>query len=358
MSPEPFNKRILHWFDRYGRKDLPWQKDPSPYRVWISEVMLQQTQVTTVIPYFERFMQRFPDVTELARAGLDDVLHLWSGLGYYSRARNLHKTAGIICQRHCGEFPLHIDDVVKLPGIGRSTAGAILALSTSQRHAILDGNVKRILARFAAVDGWPGSPAAEKSLWSLAERFTPDRRIADYTQAIMDLGAMVCTRTKPRCSSCPVMADCVAYQSDTTEKFPAKRPRKTLPRRDTTMLILVNEHGHVLLEQRPPIGIWGGLWGFPESDRYDDVASWCDRHMDCRVIATESWPVMTHVFSHFRLDIQPLILHVARNSAAVMERPGTVWYNMLHPQRLGLAAPVQSLLNKLTAGTNHDVTYG
>ncbi|KAF0190721.1 MAG: A/G-specific adenine glycosylase [Gammaproteobacteria bacterium] len=357
MPAPTFSSRLLAWFDRHGRKDMPWQHDATPYRVWVSEIMLQQTQVATVIPYFERFMQRFPDLETLAGASIDEVLHLWSGLGYYSRARNLHKTAGIVHQQHRGIFPLDIADTVNLPGIGPSTAGAILALSANQRHPILDGNVKRVLARHDAVGGWPGSPAVEKLLWLLAERYTPDKRVAAYTQAIMDLGATVCTRTRPRCVSCPVMDDCAAYRSDATDKFPVKRPRQSTPLRTTTMLILVDEQGSVLLQQRPPAGIWGGLWGFPETDAHDDIASWCDQHMDCKVVATESWPTLTHVFSHFRLDIQPLILRVSRQDQAVMERPGTVWYNARQPLRLGLAAPVRSLLDKLEGQKENHVTH-
>jgi A/G-specific adenine glycosylase len=357
MSPHTFSARLLEWFDRHGRKDLPWQRDTTPYRVWISEIMLQQTQVTTVIPYFERFMQRFPDLATLAGAQVDEVLHLWSGLGYYSRARNLHKTAGIIHREHHGQFPADIADAMKLPGIGRSTAGAILALSRAQRHPILDGNVKRVLARHAAVDGWPGTPAAAKTLWSLAERYTPGHRVAAYTQAIMDLGATVCTRTRPRCADCPIMTDCAACQANATDQFPARRPRNTTPRRTTTMLILVDEHGHVLLERRPPVGIWGGLWGFPETQAPDDIATWCDQHMNCTLVATETWPTLTHVFSHFRLDIQPLILRITHRAGAVMERPDAVWYNASKPQRLGLAAPVRSLLDKLEAQTESHVTH-
>lgn len=358
MALPSFSTRLLGWYDRHGRKDLPWQRDITPYRVWVSEIMLQQTQVATVIPYFERFMQRFPDIAALARAHPDDVLHLWSGLGYYSRARNLHRAAGIIHERHAGTFPRNIDDVIELPGIGRSTAGAILALSADQRHAILDGNVKRVLARHEAVAGWPGNPAIEKTLWSLAERYTPHERIAAYTQAIMDLGATLCTRTRPRCDACPVAEDCAAHQSGTTARYPAARPRKSMPQRATTMLIIIDAHGDILLEQRPPTGIWGGLWGFPETDSADDVVSWCDRNIRSAVVARESLAALTHVFSHFRLTIHPVVLHVDHPAPSVMERPGMVWYNPRQPQRLGFAAPVKRLLDQLTHRLEHHVTHG
>ncbi|MGB5257277.1 MAG: A/G-specific adenine glycosylase, partial [Woeseiaceae bacterium] len=260
-----FSDRLLTWFDEHGRKDLPWQQRRDPYPIWISEIMLQQTQVQTVIPYFERFMQRFASIDALASADQDDVLHHWSGLGYYARARNLHRAARMIVSEHGGVFPDDIDAVTELPGIGRSTAGAILSLSRDQRHPILDGNVKRVLTRHAAIEGWPGKTAVLKALWALADRHTPDDRVAAYTQAIMDLGATLCTRSSPAGARCPVMGDCTAYAPDTVTLYPGRKPKKEKPLRTTTMLIARTE-ARVYLERRPEAGIWGGLWSLPELD--------------------------------------------------------------------------------------------
>ena len=247
MSPKPFHRRLLHWFRHHGRHDLPWQSPRDAYRVWVSEIMLQQTQVATVIPYFERFMARFPDLASLASADLDQVLHLWTGLGYYARARNLHRAAGVIVAEHGGRFPTDFEAVLALPGIGRSTAGAILAQACDQRHAILDGNVRRVLARHRAIEGWPGQKAVENTLWALAEELTPAEDVADYTQAIMDLGATVCTRSQPRCAACPLAEDCQARAAGRQADFPGRRPRKALPERHTRMLLLRDAEGQVLL---------------------------------------------------------------------------------------------------------------
>ena len=217
---------MIAWFAQHGRKDLPWQQDPTPYRVWVSEIMLQQTQVRTVIPYYQRFMQAFPDLRALAAAPLDQVLHHWSGLGYYARARNLHRAAQRIRDDHAGRFPEDIEVVMRLPGIGRSTAGAVLSLACGQRHAILDGNVKRVLARFHAVEGWPGKTAVLEQLWALAEAATPQRDVAAYNQAMMDLGATLCRRGTPECPSCPLQSDCRACKLGRQSEFPAPRPRR------------------------------------------------------------------------------------------------------------------------------------
>ena len=256
--------QIIEWFDTHGRKDLPWQHPRSPYRVWISEVMLQQTQVATVMPYFERFVARFPNVDALARAEIDEVLHLWTGLGYYARGRNLHAAARHIVAAHKSELPRTLDALMALPGIGRSTAGAILAAGYSIRAPILDGNVKRVLARFFAVSGYPAERLISESLWSHAEAHTPHARVGDYTQAIMDLGATLCTRSKPRCAQCPIATRCAAYIRDSVACYPAPRPRKTLPVKRARMYLLVDPTGRCLLERRPPTGIWGGLWTPPE----------------------------------------------------------------------------------------------
>ena len=264
LTPEAFQSRLLGWFDRHGRKTLPWQHDKTPYRVWVSEIMLQQTQVATVIPYFERFMARFPSVAYLADAKQDEVLHLWTGLGYYARARNLHSAAQVVMAEHGGEFPVQsLDAMAALPGIGLSTAGAIISISTGRRAVILDGNVKRVLTRLHGVQGWPGRTAVHRELWRLAERYTPSERLPDYSQAMMDLGATLCTRSKPGCLICPFADVCIAHARGEEWRFPEAKPKKTLPERHTRMLLLCGDDGHVLLEQRPPSGLWGRAVVFP-----------------------------------------------------------------------------------------------
>ena len=277
LHPDPFARRLLAWFDTHGRHDLPWQQNPSPYRVWVSEIMLQQTQVTTVIPYYQRFMARFPTVNALAAARLDDVLHLWSGLGYYARARNLYRAATDLVSTRNGELPTSLNEMIGLPGIGRSTGAAILALAHNQRHAILDGNVKRVLSRFHEVAGWSGETATQRKLWTLAEQHTPESRVADYTQAIMDLGATVCARRRPACTLCPLNQDCGAARSGRQHLLPAPRPRRVRPVRKARCLVVESSSGGVLLQRRPPQGIWGGLWSFPELDETEGAAQWCER---------------------------------------------------------------------------------
>lgn len=348
MTADSFSDRILRWYDRHGRKDLPWQRERTPYRVWVSEVMLQQTQVATVIPYFERFMARFPDVVALADAAPDEVLHLWSGLGYYARARNLHKAARQVRDLHGGAFPVDFEAVRALPGIGRSTAGAILALACGQRHAILDGNVKRVLARFHALPGWPGEAAVLARLWDCAEAATPEARVADYTQAMMDLGATVCTRTRPACDRCPLGADCAAHRAGSQTAYPAPRPRRALPVRTTQMLLVREPGGAVLLQQRPPSGIWGGLWSFPEVASPDEIGPWCRHALGRDAGPPQAWPALRHTFSHFHLEITPWLVELADNRAdAVLEGPPTVWYNTRTADPRGLAAPVIRLLEAL-----------
>ena len=339
-----FAARLLAWARRHGRHDLPWQKRRTPYRVWVSEIMLQQTQVATVIPYFRSFMQRFPTVQALADAPADEVLHQWTGLGYYARARNLHQAARIIRDRHGGRFPRELEAVQALPGIGRSTAGAILALVAGQRHPILDGNVKRVLARHAAVPGWPGDKRVEQRLWTLAEAHTPQTRVADYTQAIMDLGATLCTRSRPRCGECPVAADCAARKLGQQAKFPAPKPRKVMPVRRTRMLLLLAEGG-VFLERRPPAGIWGGLWGFPELAVDADIAAWCRQRFGAAPRSVRERESLRHSFSHFHLDIEPV--EVRLGAAASVQEGESRWQPLGRPLRVGLAAPVKKLLDRL-----------
>jgi len=348
VTQTDFSERVLAWFERHGRTDLPWQLQPTPYRVWVSEIMLQQTQVGTVIPYYQRFMERFPDVAALAQADHDQVLHYWSGLGYYARARHLHAAAKVIVAEFDGRFPEVFDAVLALPGIGRSTAGAILALAGGQRYPILDGNVKRVLARYHAVEGWPGQGSVQHRLWELAEYHTPGSRVAAYTQAMMDLGATVCTRSRPRCDACPVTAGCAARAADRQSDYPAPRPRKILPLRTIVMLLVCNGRREVLLEQRPPAGIWGGLWSFPELQPGEDVSGWCRATLGISVRHVEDWPVVRHTFSHFHLDITPVVVQAGGRQDRVMEGNNRLWYNMDATDERGLAAPVGKLLQRLS----------
>jgi A/G-specific adenine glycosylase len=344
MSPSAFQHHILAWFDQHGRKDLPWQKKLTPYRVWLSETMLQQTQVATVIPYFNTFIEKFPDIESLANAPADEVLHLWSGLGYYARARNLHKTAQLIAER--GRFPDTLDELNALPGIGLSTAGAILSIAFNKSQPILDGNVKRVLARFRAVAGWPGNSSINKELWTLSAKLTPIDRVADYTQAMMDLGATVCTRSKPACEACPLIAECLARRENNVSAYPTPKPAKTLPIKQVTMLLLSDADKRILLEKRPPTGIWGGLWSLPEFDSIAEACDWClarNIHIaDQRVLATRR-----HTFSHYHLDYTPLLIQADNPINFVMEANRTVWYKTGQVNKLGLAAPIKQLLNNL-----------
>jgi A/G-specific adenine glycosylase len=344
-----FADRLLGWFERHGRKDLPWQIDDA-YIVWVSEIMLQQTQVATVIPYFERFMRRFPDVVTLADAELDDVLGHWSGLGYYARARNLHKAAGIVRDQHGGRFPDNFDDVAALPGIGRSTAGAILSLAFGQRHAILDGNAKRVLARHGAIAGWPGKTSVANSLWAAAERYTPERQVGPYTQAIMDLGATLCTRTAPRCDACPVAADCRALAAGAVLDYPGRKPKKAKPLRQTTMLMAVADEA-VYLERRPPAGIWGGLWSLPEIDG-SDIDDWCVRRLGAGAGSTDRWQPLRHSFSHYDLDIHPVLVRLQERSQAVADTLDSTWLALDDQPPGGIARPVQKLLDELKKATH------
>lgn len=307
--------------------------------------MLQQTQVTTVIPYFERFMQRFENITELANADIDDVLHQWTGLGYYARARNLHKAATQIRDEHNGEFPTDFNDIIALPGIGRSTAGAILAQSFEQHFAILDGNVKRVLTRLHAIKGWPGNKKVEDQLWQLAEQHTPEKNIVDYTQAIMDLGATLCKRSKPLCENCPLAQQCMAKQQERQADFPTRKPKKDKPIKSTRMLILLDKDSNVLLEQRPPSGIWGGLWSFPECPDDEDLNQWCQQQLQLNIQHAAELPGLRHTFSHYHLDITPIRAHA--KPVGIMDSDHFFWYNTHQPVNRGLPAPIKNLLENL-----------
>ncbi|MGF1877646.1 A/G-specific adenine glycosylase [Photobacterium frigidiphilum] len=348
-----FSDAILAWYDKFGRKTLPWQQNKTPYKVWLSEIMLQQTQVATVIPYFERFMERFPTVQDLAAAEQDEVLHLWTGLGYYARARNLHKAAQIIVSEHNGLFPTDIIQVQALPGIGRSTAGAVLSLSLKQHHAILDGNVKRTLARCYAVEGWPGKKPVENALWEIAEKNTPDSGVERYNQAMMDMGAMICTRSKPKCELCPIEAMCEAKAQLRQTDFPGKKPKKVMPEKQTWFAIL--QHGdEVWLEQRPPVGIWGGLWCFPQHDT-DDLSTLITQRIgsENHINETEQLHAFRHTFSHYHLDIVPIRMLLSSPMNVIQESGKGQWYSLTTPPKVGLAAPVQQILEGLRYELNH-----
>lgn len=356
----PFAQAVLAWYDKFGRKHLPWQQNKTLYGVWLSEVMLQQTQVATVIPYFERFVKTFPNVTALANASLDEVLHLWTGLGYYARARNLHKAAQQIRDEFCGAFPTEFEQVWALPGVGRSTAGAILSSVLNQPYPILDGNVKRVLARYFAVEGWPGEKKVENRLWELTEEVTPKGRVADFNQAMMDIGAMVCTRTKPKCTLCPLQTDCLAYNNESWAQFPGKKPKKIMPEKETYFLIL-SQNGKVWLEQRESSGLWGGLFCFPQFDSKKAVQTYLEKE---GITHYREGISFRHTFSHFHLDIHPIYAEVVNSQTEqensdwrkVMEKPKEYkpsllsavkyWYDPQNPEQIGLAQPVKNLLTQ------------
>lgn len=343
MKTSNFSDAVLNWFDQFGRKDLPWQQNLSAYSVWVSEIMLQQTQVTTVIPYFERFIKRFPTVETLAHATEDEVLHHWTGLGYYARARNLHKTAGIITTEFDAIFPDTVEQLQNLPGIGRSTAGAIVSLALEKPATILDGNVKRVLARVYAIAGWPGKTDVQQRLWQAAEANTPTQRNHHYTQAMMDLGATLCTRSKPQCGICPLAPICQANAEHSQTQYPGKKPKKTLPTKTGYFLWLESDQG-VYLNKRPATGIWGSLWCLPETD----------------VTLEHNWPsallpqsplnlykTVRHTFSHFHLDIQVYRAMVTRSDNLISAPAASLWFDRKQPQSIGLAAPIKTLLHTI-----------
>lgn len=337
---------LLTWHARHGRHDLPWQRDPTPYRVWVSEIMLQQTQVATAINYYDRFMQRFPDVATLAVAPLDEVLHLWSGLGYYSRARNLHRTAQLLVSRYGGRLPAAAAELAELPGIGRSTAAAIRALSAGERGAILDGNVRRVLARWFLVTGALTPRAAEERLWQLAEACTPHEDVAAYTQAIMDLGATICVRRRPLCVACPLESHCAAKRTRRQHEIPAPRARTARRTRAVVMLLAQRGDGSVLLERRPERGVWGGLWCPPQFPSVEAAQLYAVTRLLSAVIEPRSLAIVRHAFTHFELEITPLLAR-CEAWAGVMDEPPTLWYNPAQPERLGLPAPVTALIQSI-----------
>ena len=351
MSPDKFQCLVLRWFDIHGRKNLPWQIDPTPYKVWVSEIMLQQTQVTTVIPYFNNFINRFPDVETLAHASLDAVLQHWSGLGYYARARNLHKSSRQINQLR--RFPDNFEDLLQLPGIGKSTAGAILSLAFAIPQPILDGNVKRVFSRYKAIRGWSGNTKVSKLLWGVSAEYTPSNRIADYTQAMMDLGATVCTRTQPECNVCPLQGSCQAKQQNLIAMIPTPKPAKTLPVKKAVFIVWMNAQQAVFLEKRPSSGIWGGLWSFPEFRDKNLPIEWL-QHRNVDVQATQLLPERRHTFTHFHLDFTAMLISSAAVNDFVLDVDQSVWYKLQQLEGLGLPAPIKKLLKELTLKEDND----
>ena len=345
-SAQQFSQQVLDWYHLHGRKHLPWQQNKTPYSVWISEIMLQQTQVKTVLPYYKKFMQSFPDVTALANADEDTVLHHWTGLGYYARARNLHKAAKQIVNEHNGEFPTNIEQVINLPGIGRSTAGAILSLSLNKPHAILDGNVKRVLSRYFLVEGHNGQARYEKTLWPIAETLTPSDGVAFFNQAMMDLGSGICTRSKPDCQACPLQSSCLAFAANEQHNYPQKKPKKTIPVKSTIMVIpKVNQQ--VLMEKRPPAGIWGGLWCFHEVKQTDEIIGLL-KGLSLSEITRNELPAFRHTFSHFHLDILPILVECQQDEyQEVYEKNQQQWYDLANQQSVGLAASTKTLIQLL-----------
>ena len=348
VPPRPmreFAQRLVAWQRRHGRHDLPWQATRDPYRVWLSEIMLQQTRVGTVVPYYERFLARFPDAETLARATLDEVLREWAGLGYYSRARNLHRAAQAVCERHGGKFPPARALLEALPGLGRSTAAAVAVFAFGAREAILDGNVKRVLARHFAVDGYPGKQAVERKLWTLAESLLPARDIEAYTQGLMDLGAKLCTRGAPACERCPLASSCVAFGRGRVAAYPAPRPRKKLALRSVAMLLVVRD-GEVLLEKRPPTGVWGGLWSLPEMPVGGAVAAHAAERLGCEIAEPIALQPLRHTFTHFALEIRPWRCEV-RGARLRAAQPATIWLGIDEAMRAAVPAPVKKLLGRI-----------
>lgn len=343
-----FAARVIEWQRASGRHDLAWQRTRDPYRIWLSEIMLQQTQVSAVVPYYRRFLERFPDLASLAAAAEDDVLTLWSGLGYYARARNLHCAARAIVERHAGVFPSAFDAIIALPGIGRSTAGAIAVFAFGARQPILDGNVKRVFARAFGIAGFPGEKKIETAMWARAEALLPSNNVENYTQGLMDLGAGVCTRGRPRCEACPLHDDCVARRENRIALLPAPRLKRALPEKATVMLILQRGH-ELLLEKRPAPGIWGGLWSFPEIADLGDAAFALRTRFGAEVISEGTLPDLHHGFTHFALTITPALLRVTQLERRA-HSPGHRWLTPADAINAAVPAPVRKILRRLKHG--------
>ncbi len=346
LAESQFAHAVIAWHRKHGRRNLPWQNRNDPYRRWVSEIMLQQTQVTTVIPYYRRFIERFPDLKALATSSIDEVLTYWTGLGYYARARNLHRTARLIIEEHDMEFPGTFEDLVKLPGIGRSTAGAILSFSFNLPYPILDGNVRRVLARYHKIDGWPGKSAIAKRLWAVAELHTPSQNIGEYTQAMMDIGAELCLRRRPLCTKCPLASSCAARHLGDPQRYPTPRPRKGRQFIVTTMIMAHDTDGRVLLEKRPTTGYWGGLWSFPESPSGVAKEDWFQEKFSLAIACEAPWRSIKHQFSHLEIEIQPVPATLV-GRAPKLERDDCVWYKPGSCLKGGVAAPIQRFLKRL-----------
>jgi A/G-specific adenine glycosylase len=345
VGTTPFARRIINWQIRHGRHDLPWQGGDA-YRVWLSEIMLQQTQVATVIPYYLRFIEAFPEVSALAAASEDEVLAHWSGLGYYARGRNLHRAARHIMGNHGGEFPRSFDDIMQLPGIGRSTAAAICALAWHEPRAILDGNVKRVLARWCDIEGWAGEKQVEVRLWQQSEALLPQHDIAVYTQGLMDLGASVCSRSKPKCAACPLQSDCSALQTGKVNTLPTPRPRKTIPQKRACLLMLT-QGNEILLEKRPPAGIWGGLWCSPQFDDEDAALDWCARN-NIPIAQKALLPEFSHTFTHFKLQIAPLRIELSNKPSQAAMEQHMAWMDVDGARHSAIPSPLRGLLEAIS----------
>lgn len=342
-----FSDKIIQWYGDFGRKHLPWQDNRTPYRVWVSEIMLQQTQVATVIDYYLRFMAKFPDVEALANGEIDEVLHLWTGLGYYARARNLHKAAKTVVDKFGGEFPTTLEEMESLPGIGRSTAGAILSLALDLPLPILDGNVKRVMARCFLIEGWYGHSKVQAQLWNVVEQLTPVKSIQPYNQAMMDIGATICTRSKPDCGQCPVANYCQANLQDKTAEFPHKKPKKAKPVKTEYWPVVVYQ-GQVMLNQRPPTGLWGGLYSFAAYESEEEVKEYS---------ALKSWDVKSwqplaeikHIFTHFQLNIRPILIvvHDYKYLLSIADSNQSIWYKLDEERDFGVPTPVLNLIDQI-----------
>jgi A/G-specific adenine glycosylase len=329
ITPATFAKKMLRFYDEHGRKDLPWQKNKTGYSVWVSEIMLQQTQVKTVIPYYLKFIQRFPTIEHLAEADIDHVLHHWAGLGYYSRARNLHACAKQVVSEHQGEFPQTLEGIVRLPGIGESTGGAVLSLAYDKPEAILDGNVKRVLARVFLVEGWYGKSSVMKELWQLSRDYTPLNRTDDFNQAMMDLGAGLCSRSNPSCDECPLAKHCQASIHDKTAEFPHRKPKKRIPTKQATMLLITNHQQQIQLVKRPPVGIWGGLWSLPES-----------QHPNTELVFDR----FKHTFSHYHLEVEVIQAAAGEIAELIEENCHLAWHNVDQLEKIALPTPIKKFL--------------
>lgn len=343
----PFAHQIITWQRLHGRHDLPWQNTRDPYAIWVSEIMLQQTQVTAVIAYYQKFMQRFPTIESLAAAEQDEVMQQWSGLGYYSRARNLHKAAQIIRDQFAGQFPQDFELIQQLPGIGRSTAAAISSFAFDAPQPILDGNVKRVFARHFLLEGWPGLPKVQKQLWQLAEQLMPAGDAVAYTQGLMDLGATLCTRGKPRCEECPLQQTCVAYAANRVKQLPSPKPRKALPEKSVTMLLFLRGD-EILLEKRPPTGIWGGLWSLPEAKNGEDIQRIGREKYGCETELLAALPILSHAFTHFKLHITPQPLKIVQQLSVAQQSP-SMFLSYQDAIGAALPTPVRSIIKSLSA---------